>query len=267
MAVRESYHALHFELESQRAARHPELCNALRQTPGRKVDVTGWVRLVNFKFSNSPLSPAGSLVWAGGRFNFGQATDPSRFEPFPALYVAVDFVTAFCEYHQLKPTDTKNGLSPQELSLQKPGSWVTLSLKGHVNNVFDLTKPSSVAPFCKIIGKFVLSDRVRELESKAGIEQSRLLRTPKDLVHSLSHENWQAKTAQFDLPSNSQVFGKLLVDSGFEGVLYRSSKTNKKCLAVFTRQLAGSDTVIALHDDRPPGIDHCELNASNCTAW
>ena len=64
-------------------------------------------------------------------------------------------------------------------------------------------RPRQGAPFCKIIGKFTLSDRVKELEAKAGVAQSRLIRTPKDLIYSLTHENWQAKTALFDLPSNS----------------------------------------------------------------
>lgn len=267
MAVRESYHALHFELESQRATRHTELCAALRESPGRKVDLDDWIRLVNYKYSNYPLSPAGSIIWSGGRFNIGSATDPTRFTPFPALYLAVDFMTAFCEYHQLKPSETRNGLTAHELALQKPGSWASLRLKGHVNNVFDFTRQSSVAAFCKIISRFTLSARVTELEDKAGIEHSKLIRDPKDLIRSLTHENWHEKTALFDLPANSQVFGKLLVDSGFEGILYRSSKTTKKCLAVFTRQLAGSDTVIRLADDPPEGAGPRELNASNCNSW
>jgi hypothetical protein len=264
-AVRAFHYALFFELEGQRASRHAELCAALREPPACKIDVNGWFRLVNFKYSLTPLSPEGSLIWSGGRFNFGREIDPSRFEPFPALYLAKDYQTAFCEYHSLLPgAANAGGLSAQELALEKSGSWVTLKLKGHVSNVFDLTRPSSVSGFCKVISKFVLSRRVLDLEKKAAISGTTLIREPRGLIRALMGENWRGSAAHFDLPSNSQVLAKLLIDAGFEGVLYRSAKTKHKCLAVFTRQLVGSDTVIALHEDRPSGIEFCEINASNC---
>jgi len=263
-ANRDYQYALFFDLESQRAARQNDLCAALRGSSACRVDLDGWFRLVNFKYSLSPLSPAGSLRWVGGRFNYGQEIDADRFTPFPALYVAEDFLTAFREYHSLAPTDVTSGLSPQELSLEDSGSWATLRLRGHVSNVFDLTRSRSIAEFCKVISKFTLSNRVREAERRANRSATTLVRAPRELMASLSDRDWKYLPVHFDIPSNSQVFGKLLIESGFEGVLYRSAKSRRKCLAIFTRQLVGSDSVISLHEDRPSEIEFCEINASNC---
>jgi hypothetical protein len=263
-ATRDFQYALFFELESQRAARKKEINAALRSVAPLKLDLENWVRLVNFKYCLTPLSPAGSLQWMGGRFNYGREIDPGRFPPFPALYLAEDHQTGYCEYHQLAPTDVTNGLTPEELNLEKPGSWATLKLLGHVSNTYDLTAASNLAEFCKIISKFTLSKRVRRLEKAARVSGTSLVRSPNELLTTLLERNWLTNPVHFDIPSNSQLFGRLLIDAGFEAVLYKSSKTLHRCIAVFTQQLVGSDTVIGIHDDRPEEIELCELNGSNC---
>jgi hypothetical protein len=256
-------YALFFDLEAQRATRHAELCAALRSQPAIVVDLEGWCRLVNFKHSLAGLSPAGSLK-RSGRFNFGEDIDPARFTPFPALYLAEDFETAFREYHGLSFGHRTDGLTPEELSLEDDGSWVTLRIRGHVNNVFDATKTRNLRQFSSVISKFKLSDRVRQAESVAQRGPTTLIRGADQLMQSLQDPNWRSLPIHFDIPSNSQLFGKFLVDAGYEGVLYRSTRSSKRCLAVFTRQLANSDSSIALHEDRPSTVDYCELNASNC---
>lgn len=111
-AQREYQYALFYELESQRAARKAALCDALRKVPGISVSVDGWCRAINFKYGREGLSPAGSLVWVGGRFNIGREVDEAHFEPFPALYIAEDFETAYREYFQLPSDDLSRGLPP-----------------------------------------------------------------------------------------------------------------------------------------------------------
>ena len=56
---------------------------------------------------------------------------------------------------------------------------------------------------------------------------------------------------QWDVPSNSQIFGRLVYDAGIEGILYPSALTGKDCLAVFPRNFANTSSFIVL-DDPPP---------------
>jgi hypothetical protein len=263
-ATRDFHTALYFDLAGQRAARQPEISAALRQVQPITVPLDTWHRIVNFKYCLNPLSPAGSLLWVGGRFNVGREIDETRFPSFPALYVAEDFETAFREYHGLAKDKLVEGLRADELSLEEAGSWVTLRLVGCIYNVFDLTKSSNLKGICRIFSKFNLSSRVRDLERKAKRQPTRLIRTPTELVDVMMSDDWRAWPVHFSVPANSQVFARFLVDAGFEGVLYRSAKGAKKCLAVFTRQMVNSNSHVGLHPDRPDNIENAELNSTNC---
>ena len=80
------YHYLwYFELEAQRAANHQVLIDALRAVAGVAIELAGWRRAIQYKYSDRPLSCVGSTKWVGGRFNYGVDIDNSRFAPFPAL--------------------------------------------------------------------------------------------------------------------------------------------------------------------------------------
>lgn len=262
-AVRDFHYALFFDLAGQRAARHKELRAALQHVSPVSVSLDGWCRLVNFQFSNQALSPAGSLRWVGQRFNFGCDIEPNQFPPFPALYLAENFETAFREYHGLAKDKRVEGLRPDELSLEDRGNWVTLQLDGHVNNVFDLTKAANLKGLCQILSKFNLSDRVKKLAVKAKRPPATLVRTPGELLNGLMAENWKVWPVHFDVPANSQVFGQMIVEAGFEGILYRSAKGGERCLAVFTRQLGNSDSRIAVRGECPPGTQLLEISAEN----
>jgi len=76
--------------------------------------------------------------------------------------------------------------------------------------------------------------------------------------------DWKSWPVHFDVPANSQVFAKMIVDAGFEAILYRSVKGSGKCLAVFTRQMVNSDSRIALDEGYPPHVRFVEINAANC---
>ena len=195
------------------------------------------------------LSPAGSLKWVGHRFNTGSDIDPVRFPPFPALYLAEDFETAFREYHGLARDSDLQGLRPDELTLEDRGNWVALQLSGRVDNVFELTKAANLKAVCQVFSKFNLSDRVKKLAVKAKRPQTILVKQPSQLLDGLMINDWKAWPVHFDVPSNSQVFASLVIDAGFEGIVYRSAKGAQKCLAVFTRQLANSESRIAVRSD------------------
>jgi hypothetical protein len=76
--------------------------------------------------------------------------------------------------------------------------------------------------------------------------------------------NWKSWPIHFDVPANSQVFARMVVEAGFEGILYRSAKGAGKCLAVFTRRLEKSGSRIALRGRSPPGSRFTEITAANC---
>jgi hypothetical protein len=52
---------VYLELEALRAAKYDALCDALRSSPGSSLDVNGWSRVTDYRWSLRPLSPAGSI--------------------------------------------------------------------------------------------------------------------------------------------------------------------------------------------------------------
>jgi hypothetical protein len=261
----QNYHYLwYFELESQRASKQTQILEALSVVPGISLQLSGWGRALAYKYSTSPLSCAGSLKWVGGRFNYGVDIDSSRFAPFPALYLAEDAETALREMHGLQRGTTRGGLTAFELSLlSKSGvAWVTV--EGHVHNIFDLTSPANLRKVAAVLSKFTLSRSVRAAEDRMGAVPLRLMQTPDEIFDSFMIEGWREFPVQVSTPANSQLFAHLLIQAGFEGVLYSSTITGKKNLALFTRQFKNSASIVSVLDP-PGGARCCELSANTFT--
>ena len=72
--------------------------------------------------------------------------------------------------------------------------------------------------------------------------------------------------AQFEVPANSQVFGRMLIEAGFEGVLYPSSKGAGKCIALFPEVLVNSESYVELSDPTPAQLGHRRLDSTTCRA-
>jgi hypothetical protein len=68
-----------------------------------------------------------------------------------------------------------------------------------------------------------------------------------------ARRNWRVLPIQFGLPSPSQILAELIRAADFEAVAYQSSKSGKKCLAVFVDRLAPGSCV-ALSGDPPAGV-------------
>lgn len=79
---------VYFELEAHRVAKYDDLCDALRGSSTISIDVGGWSRVTDWRWSLSPLSNAGSIKGIGGRFNIGETLDRARGQAFSALYIA-----------------------------------------------------------------------------------------------------------------------------------------------------------------------------------
>lgn len=73
--------------------------------------------------------------------------------------------------------------------------------------------------------------------------------------------DWRNLPGQFGLPSNPQIFGGLLRNAGFEGVLYPSSRGNRNCLAIFPDNFKGSDSYVELADEAPAGVTNFRLDS------
>jgi hypothetical protein len=102
---------------------------------------------------------------------------------------------------------------------------------------------------------------LKELGIPLGIGPPWLITTPSQLKQSLLEAHWRQWPIQYEIPSNSQIFGRLLVNSGFEGIQYPSTKGKKNCIAIFLENLVGSKSYIELVDTPPPGVSYKKLDA------
>jgi hypothetical protein len=65
---------------------------------------------------------------------------------------------------------------------------------------------------------------------------------------------------QYEIPANSQIFGRLVLDAGFDGIIYASRKGPKACVALFPTNFAGSESHLEIADEPPKGATHTRLD-------
>ena len=68
------------------------------------------------------------------------------------------------------------------------------------------------------------------------------------LMRSFMEKEWRAFPMQVDVPANSQIFARLVLMAGFEGIRYESTRTGKDALAVFPRNFRNSTSIIRVTD-------------------
>lgn len=200
--------ALHFGLEARRGTVSGDLSRALLAGASRTLTLQGWSRLVDYRYSLTPLSARGSLTGDGGRFNIGADLNSSSFTAFPALYVGEDYETAFCEKFGLSPAQTTDGLSALELALRTETSFTHVSLRGRIEVVLDIGNDDAMTPFMEIIRKFHVPLEALQRARKLGVKPPSIVRSLDMLRSTLTDPNWLRAPMQFDLPANSQVFGR-----------------------------------------------------------
>lgn len=247
--------ALYFELEPLRQRNDARLRDALLSQTLSSFEFDGWSRIVDYRYGLEPLSVAGSLKGEGGRFNIGSELSPAAFTAFPALYVAEDYETAFRERFA-GPSSAKPGeLSAQELALRSPGSFTQVRLRGHFENLLDVGNLETLKPFATVLREFPIPRDVRQLARKLGLRPPPwLIRSPVTLQRQLLHPNWRMLPQQFDLPANSQIFGRIAAAAGIHGILYPSSRhVAKRCIALFPQNWLESNSCIEVTDQAPEG--------------
>jgi len=260
----DEYHIrLFYHLEGLRESHKDSLIEALCDSGTRSISESSWCRLVSFRYSDDFLSPRGSLI-NGGRFNMGADLDPRNFSGFPALYMTDGQETAYAEFFGAIESNSSRKISGHEFALQSESSYSMVRLSFEIENVFDLTKSKNLNAFSKVISKFKMTQELRDLGRSIGISASRMLISDAALLkQDLMSSGWRNYPVQYEIPANSQVFGRLLRDAGFEGVIYPSSKGSGKCIAIFTENLEGSDSFIELVDRAPATVKHKKLDSSN----
>jgi hypothetical protein len=115
--------------------------------------------------------------------------------------------------------------------------------------------------FIKITSAFTLPRDLRALARELKYRPPWVISCPKLLLETLLTEKWRYYPTQYEVPSNPQIFARLVRQAGFEGILYPSSKNpKKKCLAVFPENLQSSDSFIELKDKPPNSVKHKRLD-------
>lgn len=259
----ELHDVLHFNVEPERRRLRPDLIAALQRVTPLELPLKGWTRMVTYQFSLAPLSAAGSLQYIGGRFNAGFELDHGTIAPWPALYLAEDFETAFREKFHLNRSSTVEGLVPEELALQRGNSHATVLIRGHLHRVFDMTRVESLEPVAAVFRKIRMPARARELKKKLGVVRGgpTMAQTGKQVYDMVLTHNWRVFPIQFGLPAQSHVLAELIRAAGYEAILYRSTKGAGRCLAVFP-DLIDSGSFVELEDTPPEGVKHRRLDAS-----
>lgn len=251
---------VYFELERQRASKYDDLCDALRSSVAISVDLSHWVRVTDWRWSQTPLSSAGSVKGIGGRFNIGETLDRARGQAFPCLYLAETVHTAYAEYFGQSPSISLGGLTLGELSLRRDTSFTTFLLHGRLERVLDLRDDRAIKGFSDIIRLFKLSSATRGAIRTAGLPPRTLVRSSKQLWNRIlvTPSVWRQEPTLFAIPSACQTFGRLARDADFEAILYPSQRTSGQCLAVFTENMSG-DSKIEVVGPAPPGASQIVL--------
>lgn len=252
---------LYFSLEPERRRLRGDLIASLQENKPLEFAIHNWARVVSFEHSSNPLSCIGSLKSYGGRFNVGQELDAGTLKPWPALYIAENFETAFREKRQLSRNSVIEGLTPSELALMPGENLTAISIQGEMSRVFDMRDAKSLSSISKVLRKIKMPVRAKTLQKRLKISTRDLfmITTPNQLHNALTKANWRTLPIQFGLPSQSQIISELITAAGYEAILYRSSKSLGDCLAVFPNSLT-DHSYIEITGNIPSTLDHDRLD-------
>ena len=258
---------LYFGVQPEQRRIRDELIGALKRSALTRLDFPKWVRFVTYQYSLEPLSCAGSLQQIGGRFNAGAELDRGTLNPWPALYLAEDYETAFREKFQLAQDEQTDGLTPQELALGQGVSHAAVVVQGHLSRVFDMTTPQSLVAVAQVFRRVKMPQRARQLKKQLLISNSgiTMIQTGQQLYDAVLKHNWRTLPIQFGLPTQSHTLAELIRAAGFEAILYRSTKGPGRCLAVFP-DLLDSSSFVELVDTPPSGVQYSRLDSDSAEA-
>lgn len=131
------------------------------------------------------------------------------------------------------------GLTAHEFVLRRESSFSHLAVNLWLENVLDVGDLSKLKPASDILKKIRLPSRIAKAARHLRLRPPALIRTAAGLQSQILSPNWRVQPVQYDMPSNSQIFGRLCVAAGVHGILYPSIRNaDRRCLALFIRQAA-----------------------------
>jgi hypothetical protein len=183
-AQKEKILRYHWDLYSALAYERRKIADQLRiallEATSKPYEFEGWQRQVRYKYSLTPLSPKGSLIEPGGRFNI-PSMNLDQISPFPALYIAEDKETTLQEAGQ---RNVSEGLSSLDLALIKKDSISIVAVNGKLRSVIDLHNPEALKPFLNLIKGFSIPRRIFHAAKKLTLDPPNIV---KDLDTLLIH--------------------------------------------------------------------------------
>ncbi len=251
----------HWEYYSELAFLRNKIYDSLKgslRERAEPVECSGWQRAVKYRYSLVPLSTKGSLSDPGGRFNIG-AIDTSHFPVFPALYLARDKKTALAEL--LGRDGPVDSLTPEELALTKSASITVVSVSGRLESVLDVRDAKNLAGFVNLIKGFRLSGGLIMKARNLGLPV-KLVTSADELVKELQAFGWREWPMGYDVPAAPQIFGRIVLDAGIEGILYDSVLTHNLCSAIYPQNFQNSSAYIELDDPCPPETIHKRIDST-----
>jgi hypothetical protein len=237
------------ELSFQRNQNIEKIKRALNESCVSAFEFANWQRAVKYRYSLHPLCTIGSTTFVGGRFNSGKEVN-SQLPEFQCLYLTKDKDTALQETLGQDPNKIGK-LSPRELALTNSQSETIVSVSGHLDKIFDLRKAANLKKLVAIFKTFKISKELKKLSKEIHTEEPQIIKSEKALLESIQEKNWRDRPVNFDIPSNSQIFGYLIYLAGIDGILYSSKLTGQDCLAVFVKNFEQGESFIALDDEAP----------------
>ncbi|MFA6029781.1 MAG: RES family NAD+ phosphorylase [Elusimicrobiota bacterium] len=235
------------ELAFQRAQISDCLSAALLEASGEDYEFHRWQRVVKLKYGLRPLSVAGSLKDPGGRFNIGDI-DQSRYQAFPALYLAGDRATALQETFGKEAVGGDDQLS---FALTRPDSIVAVSISGKIDSVLDLNKPERLERFVDLIRTFEISEHLRKRAQALRVTLPCLITSVEDLIRGVLAPNWRLDSMGLDVPSPCQILGQMVANAGIAGILFPSKYSGVGCLAVYPQNFKETESWVQLDDEAP----------------
>ncbi len=246
---------LFFDLEKHRAQHSDELVDAIRSSTKGPFEFRGWARVVDYRYSTEPLSMEGSLKGDGGRFNIGRTLNPAAYTPFPALYLAEDFPTAYRERFGLDRAVITNGLTAGELVLRRETSFTSIAMEGRVDCYLDIGDVDSLKATADVLRRFQMPNTIPTQARQLRLKPPGLVRSAQGLQRQLLSRNWRLEPAQYDLPSNSQIFGRLCLAAGVHAILYPSTRDDsRQCLALIPQNWKESDSFVEIQGLVPESV-------------
>ena len=219
-----------------------------------------WQRVVKWRYSLSPLSPAGSLKSeGGGRFNYSEF-NPTKFPPFPALYLAEKRETAMCETLGQSPAEA-GALNPFELALTNAQSVSIVSVRGRMDTIIDLRHMDRLKGLVELIKDFKIPQHVIDQGTALGQKVPPVVSTLEQLRATLTEYNWRWMPILGDVPASCQNFGQMVMQAGISGILYESKLDGGLCLAGFPQNFQSS--FVEIQDAGPEGIVAKRLDANS----